>query len=406
LQEYSFTIILWAQGLIIYKPRALKNEGMFMSNEYVRNDSEIILNQAKLAKIFGTSAPTISRAIDQLNIKPTLVSGKSNFYKLTDVRKISQKLFPKDKIIKKNVFTINLHKGGVGKTSVTANLAWFLALLGFKVLIIDLDSQGNLGMQMGFSEEDLESIDKNINKVFDGEQYLDEVIIPVVEGLDIILANSSTAKIAQLLFKEPDADRILQREFAESGVKEQYDYILIDTHSSPNSLLNNAFLVSDEILCVSKCDRFSIKGLNDIYDGLKEFNSFVQSKLNYKVLLNLYESSPDSEEHFLAVSTSNHGNKIYQDVIRKSNDFSNSNTESMPIYSIAKINSNALNDFILFTQEFVRNSYEEHSEDYPVNQRRERKRSEIVKRDTPTEEIADQEMIIPTSGDELPQVNA
>ena len=154
------------------------------------------------------------------------------------------------------VIAIANHKGGSGKTTTTINLGVALSNLGKKVLIIDLDPQGNLSYSLGISDNV-----PTIADVLTGDKQLEDVIIER-EGMDIVPSNMFLADIE--LSIQGVKDRLFVLKYLLDNQLSKYDYILIDCSPSKSLLTINALVLADKVITTILLDVLSVQGLNQI----------------------------------------------------------------------------------------------------------------------------------------------
>lgn len=168
------------------------------------------------------------------------------------------------------VISVSNIKGGVGKTSVTSTLAAGLAKKGYKVLMVDSDPQTNLSMC--FLEE-LGEDDLSLNEIYEKRRTLTEVRVNIAENLDLIPGSFNLCR-ADMKFLGIDRASILKK--AINALKDNYDYIVIDTPPNLGILSINAFVVSDYVVVPMAADTFSLKGvklLREALDSVREETS-------------------------------------------------------------------------------------------------------------------------------------
>lgn len=179
----------------------------------------------------------------------------------------------------KKVSIFNI-KGGVAKTTSTANLGACLSQQGKKVLLIDLDSQSNLTkLFKTYSIEDLSISDVLLDKNLDIHKAIKRTDF---ENLDIISANINlTFTERNILLDETRSqqDRLV---IALSQIKDEYDYCLIDCPPSLNIITVNALCASDEVFVPIKIDKFALDGLEYLLDRISEIKENFNSNLNFK----------------------------------------------------------------------------------------------------------------------------
>jgi len=156
-------------------------------------------------------------------------------------------------------------KGGVGKTTTCVNLAAYLAAMGKKVLIVDMDPQGNATSGVGI---DKTSSLKSIYNVITGENIAEEVVKRTnIEGLDIIPSELNLAgaeiELVQMESRENIIKNILNR------LRNSYDYITIDCPPSLGLLTVNALTACDTIVIPIQCEFYALEGLSQLMNTVK-----------------------------------------------------------------------------------------------------------------------------------------
>jgi chromosome partitioning protein len=170
------------------------------------------------------------------------------------------------------VIAVANQKGGVGKTTTSVNLAASLARLGKKVLLIDLDPQGNTSVSLGVDKDQLT---QSAYDLLLGQTPASELIHGIEKAaLDLIPSNGDlTAAEVQLLDEDNGAKRLKS---ALSGLTEPYHFVLIDCPPTLNMLTLNALTAADGILVPVQCEYFALEGLSALMDTVQT----VQRELN------------------------------------------------------------------------------------------------------------------------------
>lgn len=172
------------------------------------------------------------------------------------------------------VIAIANQKGGVGKTTTSINLSACLAEKGKKVLLIDMDSQGNTTSGFGFEKNEL---DKTVYEVLREEVSIEEAIIPVeecFENLFLIPANRNLAGAEIELVTRENMQYILKKQL--EPIKDNYDFIIIDCPPALGMLTVNAMTVSDSVLVPIQCEFYALDGLSQLIYTIE----LIQDSLN------------------------------------------------------------------------------------------------------------------------------
>ncbi|QQV74555.1 Chromosome partitioning protein ParA [Rickettsia tillamookensis] len=173
------------------------------------------------------------------------------------------------------VIAIVNQKGGVAKTTTTVNLATAFAAVNKKILVIDLDPQGNSSTGFGINQQQRKN---TIYQVLTNLIKLKDAIISTdIPNLEIITSNTNLSAAELDLTKLKDREYILMKLLEE--IKILYDYIIIDCPPSLNLLTVNALVASDEVLIPMQCDFYSLEGLSHLLKTIE----IVEKKLNPKI---------------------------------------------------------------------------------------------------------------------------
>lgn len=178
-----------------------------------------------------------------------------------------------------NVYCICMNKGGVGKTTLTTNMAGVLASKNKKVLIIDTDGQGNSAISFGYKPSKFEH---SIYDVFIGEKSIDDVKVQVDGFVDLVPANEDMNFLEfDVLPKIKEYSRpfhLLKKEV--DKVKDDYDYVLIDTPPSMGLVLFNVLVASNNIMLPFVPEQYNVEGLTRVVDAIRKFKDTHNPELN------------------------------------------------------------------------------------------------------------------------------
>ena len=210
------------------------------------------------------------------------------------------------------IVAIANQKGGVGKTTTCINLAASMAATKRKVLVIDLDPQGNATMASGV---DKYQVDATAYELLVEDVPFSEVVCHNTTGnYDLIAANGDVTA-AEIKLMEVFA-REVRLKHALASVRDNYDFIFIDCPPSLNLLTINAMAAADSVLVPMQCEYFALEGLTALMDTISKLAAVVNENLKIEGLLRtMYdprnrlsnEVSDQLKKHF--------GNKVYRTVI-------------------------------------------------------------------------------------------
>ena len=156
-------------------------------------------------------------------------------------------------------------KGGVGKTTSCVNLAAYVAVMGKKVLVVDLDPQGNA--TSGFGVEKTKGL-KTVYDLVDEECSLEEAVLPtMIDGLDIIPATVDLAAAEISLVSKPQREKLLKNILI--PLKEVYDFIMIDCQPSLGLLTVNALTAADSVIIPMQCEFYALDGLTQLMNTIR-----------------------------------------------------------------------------------------------------------------------------------------
>jgi chromosome partitioning protein len=210
------------------------------------------------------------------------------------------------------IISVANQKGGVGKTTTTINLSAALAEKGKKILIIDIDPQGNTTSGFG--------IDKNKEENTIYELLLDDCSInetikkDVIPGIDIIPSNVNLAA-AEIELIGIDHKEFILRD-ALDFVRDDYDCILLDCPPSLNVLTVNAMVASDTVLVPIQCEYYALEGLSQLIHTINLVKERLNPKLDIEgIVFTMYDSRTNLSQQVVENVKSHVTQKVYKTVI-------------------------------------------------------------------------------------------
>lgn len=174
------------------------------------------------------------------------------------------------KVRKARVISIVNHKGGVGKTTTTINMGRALSLIGNKVLVIDMDSQGNLSQSLG-----IDNPEQQLYQTLVSNNPLP--ILSIVNDFDLVPSNLELAKYERDLTHSPSGTLRLKN--ALMPVIDAYDFILIDCPPALNIFTNSALIASTSALVVLEPEISAVKGVNNLFELIEEIRQYFNDRL-------------------------------------------------------------------------------------------------------------------------------
>jgi chromosome partitioning protein len=219
-------------------------------------------------------------------------------------------------------------KGGVGKTTTVVNLGCYLALAGERVLIVDLDPQGNATSGIGL---DRDTIERSIyDAVIGGAQIGDLTVPRPLEGLDVVPSAIALAgaevELAPLEGRERRLGRLI------SDVSADYDYVLIDCPPSLGLLTVNALTAADSVLVPLQCEYYALEGLTQLLATLDLIRDHLNPELALKgVVLTMYDSRTKLSGAVAAEARRHLGDRVFDTVIPRNVRLSEAPSYGQPI---------------------------------------------------------------------------
>lgn len=242
-------------------------------------------------------------------------------------------------------------KGGVGKTTTCVNMAGYLSEMGYKVLLLDIDPQGNASSSLGIEKE---SKPKTIYDVIVEDNTIDEVILQThYNGLDIIPSDTDLAgaeiELVQMNNREKVVRNILKK------VKDHYDFICIDCPPSLGLITVNALTACDSVLIPIQCEYFALEGLSQLMYTIKLIKKHLNESIDVEgVVLTMKDNRSNLGQSVAQDITKYFGKKVYKTCIPRNVRLAEAPSfgEPIHIYDNKCVGAQA---YRALTEEFIKN---------------------------------------------------
>ncbi len=218
-------------------------------------------------------------------------------------------------------------KGGVGKTTTVVNLAAFLAIAGERVLVVDLDPQGNATSGLGLDRSSLEV--SVYDGVIDG-LGLEDLTVRGPLGIDVVPSAIALAGAEVELAPLESRERRLARLVA--GVATSYEYVLIDCPPSLGLLTVNALTAADSVLVPLQCEYYALEGLTQLLGTIDLIRDHLNPSLALKgVVLTMFDGRTNLSAEVAAEVRRHLGDRVFETVVPRSVRLSEAPSHGLPI---------------------------------------------------------------------------
>ncbi len=236
------------------------------------------------------------------------------------------------------ILAIANQKGGVGKTTTTINLAASLAVAGRKVLLIDLDPQGNATMGSGVDKRTAKS---SIYDVLLGTSPLSEVRVRATGNYDLVPANRELAGAEVELVELSERETRLREALKE--VQDAYDFVLIDCPPALNLLTVNGLCAAQAVMIPMQCEYYALEGLSDLVQTIKKVRVHLNPRLEIEGLLRtMYDPRNTLAQQVSEQLQQHFGDKVYRTIIPRNVRLAEAPSHGLPAMALDRQSKGAL----------------------------------------------------------------
>jgi len=254
------------------------------------------------------------------------------------------------------IYAIANQKGGVGKTTTCVNLAASLVATKKRVLLVDLDPQGNATMGSGINKSEIE---ESIYDVLTDRAAIQDCLVVSEAGkYHVLPANGDLTAAEVEMLSLPNKERRLQN--ALNKIRDQYDYILIDCPPSLNMLTVNAFAACNGVIIAMQCEYYALEGLSALVTTINQVQQVLNPELKIEGLLRTMYDPRNSLTNDVSAQLQQHfADRLYRTCIPRNVRLAEAPSFGMPVISFDRQSKGAI-AYLALAGEIIRRNEAQH----------------------------------------------
>lgn len=261
------------------------------------------------------------------------------------------------------ILAIANQKGGVGKTTTTVNLAASLAATRKRVLLVDMDPQGNATMGSGVNKNELEN---SACEVLLGESTVESARMQLEDSkIDVLPANADLTAAEVALMQQEGREQKLHQ--ALQSVQHEYDYILIDCPPALNMLTINAMVAARGVIIPMQCEYYALEGLTALMNTIEQIKGSINPGLEIEgILRTMFDPRNNLANQVSSQLILHFGDKVYRTMIPRNVRLAEAPSHGLPILLYDKSSRGALS-YLALAGEMLRRVERQDTPDLNIN---------------------------------------